>query len=147
MGSTAHVELLEIVWRAMLRGAIRLCCIPEDKIEQIQWAQRRDRPRLICYLDGLSDEVVKRQLEIRKKRHIEREASHTSLSSLAVVSEVDELSLNLPTVPTCLRKNWSTPAMSELTHDFPIPTSRSRPQMSLQNGLNDHSSHDLLRSR
>ena len=109
----AAIELLEIFCCAALRAALQLCCVPEDRIEvaNAKWRQHRN-PRLVCYLDGLSDEVVKRQLEFRKERWIQRENSNASLTSLAIVSEDDVLSVR-QVPPEIIRKTMSTPALME----------------------------------
>ena len=87
----ATLDLLGMLGRSMLRAALRLCCLPEQTIDGIErrHMQRDDGgAHLICYLDGMSEELVRRQLEFRRTRKLERSASRTSLSSLDAVSEV-----------------------------------------------------------
>ena len=86
----ATLDLLGMLGRSMLRAALRLCCLPEQTIDGIErrHMQRDDGgAHLICYLDGMSEELVRRQLEFRRTRKLERSASRTSLSSLDAVSE------------------------------------------------------------
>jgi len=106
-------ELLGLLGRFVVRCSLQLCCVPEETIEGIErrHMQRDSGARLICYLDGVSDELVKRQLEFRRTRKIERSASRTSLSSLDPVSEDSPFHSLVQDVPT-LRRNVSTPTMS-----------------------------------
>ena len=150
MAESATGDLLEILWRAMQRVALRLCCVPDDSIDTIQRAAVK-RGRMICYLDGsepigyeptpythslphrssrarttaatscasVTEELVKRQLEFRKVRRMERDTSYTSLASLAVVSEDSteiafEFDATLPPMSAGMRKIMSTPALSSL---------------------------------
>ena len=76
--------------RSMLRAALRLCCLPEQTIDGIErrHMQRDDGgAHLICYLDGMSEELVRRQLEFRRLRKSTRDASYNSLTSLGTLSE------------------------------------------------------------
>ena len=114
-------ELLEIIYRAALRGALRLCCMPEEHIANIERRHRHDSgARLICYLDGMSEDLVHRQLEFRKEHKMKRVASRTSMSSLSAVSEsYDELMLgshgSRPKESSAIQRTMSTPAsMSSL---------------------------------
>ena len=114
-------ELFGMLGRVALRCSLRLCCVPEETIEGIERRHmRRDSgARLICYLDGVSDELVKRQLEFRRSRKLERSASKSSLSSLDIVSEESPLELALHSGGLMgdfhgLRRNVSTPAMGSL---------------------------------
>ena len=118
-------ELLEIFCCHAVRLSLRLCCVPEDTIEAVQRQHRN--PRLVCYLDGLSDEVVKRQLEFRKERKIQRENSQASLASLAIVSEEDESHFRQTPLPD-IRKTMSTPSLSSLHGDTRMRKPRTPPR-------------------
>ena len=113
----AFGELLGLLGRWMLRASLKLCCVPEETVDSIE---RRHMPRdssgahLICYLDGVSDELVRRQLEFRKSRKIERSASRTSLSSLDIVTEGHLLHSG-----GLLRRNMSSPAMGSMLSSSP----------------------------
>lgn len=79
---------LEALWLTWCRAALRLCRCDDGLSDELRWQQQQQRraPPLVCYY-SLSDELVKRQLEFRKTRRVERNASYSSLSSLATVSE------------------------------------------------------------
>jgi len=102
--------LLDGVFRFLAGISQSFCCVQDGN------HRRRDQARLICYLDGLDDSIVRRQLEFRKMRRTERDASYSSLASLAVVSEEDELYTSLPTGIN-LHKVMSTPVLSDLMQD------------------------------
>mmetsp|Transcript_16534 Transcript_16534/g.33403 ORF Transcript_16534/g.33403 Transcript_16534/m.33403 type:complete len:139 (+) Transcript_16534:74-490(+) len=119
MGGAA-AELLGLCCRSMLRVALRLCCVPEEAIDGFERRHmQRDKggARLICYLDGMSEELVRRQLEFRRTRKLERSASRTSLSSLDIVSEDSLLLFSGPLTPQALRRNVSTPVMGSFYPD------------------------------
>lgn len=85
-------EILQLLGSLLLRSALKLCCVPDAEIDAIERRQRKsDGARLICYLDGMSEQLVARQLEFRKERRLSRVASKNSLSSLGSVSENSEL--------------------------------------------------------
>ena len=120
------MELLEIIGRTALRAALRFCCVPEDSIDthlQRAAARQPGGARLICYLDGLSEDVVMRQLEFRKARKLKRDASHSSMTSLVAVSEEAEL----PQQPAKVEipRTMSTPAMSSLVDPVRLRVSSS----------------------
>ena len=116
--------------RSMLRAALRLCCLPEQTIDGIErrHMQRDDGgAHLICYLDGMSEELVRRQLEFRRTRKLERSASRTSLSSLDAVSEdglLDPGGLLHPGGLLGIRRNLSTPRPSAAYTETMRPCSR-----------------------
>ena len=124
-------ELLEIIYRAALRAALRMCCMPEEHIANIERRQRHDSgARLICYLDGMSEELVHRQLEFRKEHKMKRVASRTSMSSLSAVSESSELMLgshgSRPKPSSAMQRTMSTPAsMSSLDGSGASPIRRN----------------------
>jgi len=123
------MELLDIIGRAALRAALRFCCVPEDSIDthlQRAAARQPGGARLICYLDGLSEDVVMRQLQFRKTRKLKRDASHSSMTSLVAVSEEAEL----PQHPSThnhfdIPRTMSTPAMSSLIDPVRLRASNS----------------------
>jgi hypothetical protein len=125
--SNVAMEALEEAWFAWCRTALRFCCDMDDSsglqkaLREEEQRRKRATPRLICYLDGLSDELVRRQLNFRRKRRMERDASHTSLSSLAVVSEDLEDPEDWTdwddSEPRGMHKTMSTPSMSTLFFD------------------------------
>lgn len=137
----ATTELLGWLGRSMLRAALKLCCLPDETIDGIE---RRHMQRdaggahLICYLDGVSEELVRRQLEFRRTRKLERSASRTSLSSLDMVSE-DSLLQSGGLLHSggllgteALRRNLSTPAMGSLHGDHaPMFSSKSSDRLHL----------------
>ena len=122
----ATLDLLGMLGRSMLRAALRLCCLPEQTIDGIErrHMQRDDGgAHLICYLDGMSEELVRRQLEFRRTRKLERSASRTSLSSLDAVSEDGLLD---PGGLLGIRRNLSTPAIGSIHGDHaPMFSSKS----------------------
>ena len=111
-------ELLEIIYRAAQRLALRLCCMPEEHIANIERRQRHNSgARLVCYLDGMSEQLVHRQLEFRKEHRMKRTASRTSMSSLSAVTESDELMLGSHGIggrpkddSSAMQRTMSTPA-------------------------------------
>ena len=115
--------------RLILRSALRLCCLPEVTIDGIErrHMQRDDGgAHLICYLDGVSEELVWRQLEFRRTRKLERSASRTSLSSLDILCEDSPLHSGGLLRPVALRRNLSTPAMGSFyTEHAPISSKSS----------------------
>ena len=122
----ATTELLGWLGRSMLRAALRLCCLPEQTIDGIErrHMQRDDGgAHLICYLDGMSEELVRRQLEFRRTRKLERSASRTSLSSLDAVSEdglLDPGGLLHSGGLLGIRRNLSTPAIGSIHGDHAL---------------------------
>ncbi len=128
----ATLDLLGMLGRSMLRAALRLCCLPEQTIDGIErrHMQRDDGgAHLICYLDGMSEELVRRQLEFRRTRKLERSASRTSLSSLDAVSEdglLDPGGLLHSGGLLGIRRNLSTPAIGSIHGDHaPMFSSKS----------------------
>ena len=105
------MELLEWLGRSVAKAALRLC-VPAETINDIERKHVRDSggAHLICYLDGVSDELVKRQLEFRRSRKLERSSSSIS-SSLDIVSE-DSVLRGDSLRPATLRREKSAPAMS-----------------------------------
>ena len=122
----ATLDLLGMLGRSMLRAALRLCCLPEQTIDGIErrHMQRDDGgAHLICYLDGMSEELVRRQLEFRRTRKLERSASRTSLSSLDAVSEdglLDPGGLLHSGGLLGIRRNLSTPAIGSIHGDHAL---------------------------
>jgi len=134
----ATLDLLGMLGRSMLRAALRLCCLPEQTIDGIErrHMQRDDGgAHLICYLDGVSEELVRRQLEFRRTRKLERSASRTSLSSLDAVSEdglLDPGALLHSGGLLGIRRNLSTPAIGSLHGDrAPMFSSNSSDRLHL----------------
>ena len=128
---------LMLAWlgRLILRAALRLCCLPEETIDGIErrHMQRDDGgAHLICYLDGVSEELVRRQLEFRRTRKLERSASRSSLSSLDMVGEDSLLHSGGLLGTAALRRNLSTPAMGSLHGDHaPMFSSKSSDRLHL----------------
>ena len=114
------VELFEWLGRSMVKAALRLC-MSDDMVENIErkhvqrkhmrdsGAHARQPAHLICYLDGVSDELVKRQLEFRRSRKLERSSTSIS-SSLDVVSE-DSVLHGDSLGPATLRREKSAPQL------------------------------------
>ena len=69
--------------KGLLRVLVRrlttsVCCMPEEHIANIERRQRHDSgARLICYLDGMSEQLVHRQLEFRKEHRMKRSPTST----------------------------------------------------------------------
>jgi len=105
-------EWLTDVGRNALHAALRLCCVPVDTVDHRQGG-RNTRGGLVLYLDGMSEDVVQRQLQFRKSRNHERSSSRTSLNSLDSVSEDTTPSPyhSWPKWDHSLRRNMSTPAL------------------------------------
>ena len=139
LSTSAHMMPLEDAFFQWCRTALRICGCTEGQYND------RSAPQLICYLDGLSDEVVKRQLQFRKARKMERDMSHSSLNSLVPVSEDLEFQpfddrIGMP-------KTMSTPAMASLLLDagIAIPYSNSEEQLfpaAAQTPSQHHAMHD-----
>ena len=118
-------EMLEMLGFTLLRQALRLCCFTDGTIDAFE-RRHRGGARLTVYLDGMPDELVRRQLEFRKEHKLKRSASRSSISSLGSVSEESAVTLMLPraTVPV-LRRNMSTPADMSSLHGAPRMRSSS----------------------
>ena len=113
-GSSSPMATLEWLGRSVAMAALRLC-VPAETINDIERKHVRDSggAHLICYLDGVSDELVKRQLEFRRSRKLERSSISIS-SSLDIVSE-DSVLHGDSLRPATLRREKSAPAEEGLT--------------------------------
>ena len=116
---------MEAAWFAWCRTALRLCRCDDGEQQKWQQAQQQQRraPPLVCYY-SLSDELVKRQLEFRKTRRVERIASYSSLSSLATVSETDDHPENVAAeraTRVAMSRNVSMPATLSLCSKKSFP--------------------------